>query len=179
MGPLVLRRGLAGAHPYAVKIHGSALEYTIRPDPERFLPYAREGLEGAAGVLVGSHAHGGAALGRCCRSTRERTRLGPPGVDVRPSVRRRPARHPAHLAALAAGSRARPRPAGAARPGPPEVLRALDPERDLIVSYVGKLIVSKGVDLLIAAWPLVRRRRCRRRGCAWWASAPTARPWRA
>ena len=26
---------------------------------------------------------------------------------------------------------------------------------DHIVSYVGKLIVSKGVDLLFAAWPLV------------------------
>ena len=31
----------------------------------------------------------------------------------------------------------------------------LDPRRDRIVSYVGKLIVSKGVDLLLAAWPLV------------------------
>src|SRR5918999_1356937 len=34
-------------------------------------------------------------------------------------------------------------------------LRSLDPERDRIVSFVGKLIVSKGVDLLLAAWPLV------------------------
>ena len=34
-------------------------------------------------------------------------------------------------------------------------LRSLDPSRDRIVSFVGKLIVSKGVDLLIAAWPLV------------------------
>src|SRR4030095_13858481 len=35
------------------------------------------------------------------------------------------------------------------------VLRALYLSRDRIVSYVGKLIVSKGVDLLLAAWPLV------------------------
>ncbi len=34
-------------------------------------------------------------------------------------------------------------------------MRALDPERDRIVSFVGKLIVSKGVDLLLAAWPSV------------------------
>jgi glycosyltransferase involved in cell wall biosynthesis len=34
-------------------------------------------------------------------------------------------------------------------------LRQLDPRRDRIVSYLGKLIVSKGVDLLLAAWPLV------------------------
>ena len=40
-------------------------------------------------------------------------------------------------------------------PGAAEALRALDPARDRIVSYVGKLIVSKGVDLLLAAWPLV------------------------
>ena len=39
--------------------------------------------------------------------------------------------------------------------GSPEVLRELDLSRDRIVSYVGKLIVSKGVDLLLAAWPLV------------------------
>jgi glycosyltransferase involved in cell wall biosynthesis len=39
--------------------------------------------------------------------------------------------------------------------GSPEVLRLLDPSRDRIVSYVGKLIVSKGVELLLAAWPLV------------------------
>src|SRR5205085_1286873 len=30
-----------------------------------------------------------------------------------------------------------------------------DPGADRLVAYVGKLIVSKGVDLLIAAWPLV------------------------
>ncbi len=42
-----------------------------------------------------------------------------------------------------------------ARRAPPEALRTLDPGRDRIVSFVGKLIVSKGVDLLLAAWPLV------------------------
>src|SRR5687768_8172344 len=54
MGPVVLARGLAEAGvPYAVKIHGSALEYTVKPHP-RFKPYAREGLERAGGILVGS-----------------------------------------------------------------------------------------------------------------------------
>ena len=42
--------------------------------------------------------------------------------------------------------------------GAADALRALDPDKDRIVSYVGKLIVSKGVDLLMAAWPLVHRR---------------------
>src|SRR5437764_4928092 len=31
MGPVVLARALGGGLPYAVKIHGSALEYTLRP----------------------------------------------------------------------------------------------------------------------------------------------------
>ena len=54
MGPVILARGLRGEVPYAVKIHGSALEYTVKPQPERFLGPAREGLAGASAVLVGS-----------------------------------------------------------------------------------------------------------------------------
>ena len=37
-------------------------------------------------------------------------------------------------------------------------LARLDPERDRLVAFVGKLIVSKGCDLLLAAWPLVLER---------------------
>ena len=51
MGPAILAR--ADVAPFAAKIHGSALEYTVKPHP-RFLPYADEGMEAAAGVLVGS-----------------------------------------------------------------------------------------------------------------------------
>jgi len=40
----------------------------------------------------------------------------------------------------------------------PDALAGLDPEREPIVVYVGKLIVSKGVDLLLAAWPRVLAR---------------------
>ncbi|MBA3326943.1 MAG: glycosyltransferase, partial [Solirubrobacterales bacterium] len=54
MGPAILARGLGGGVPYAVKVHGSALEYVVKRHPERFLPWAREGLAGARGVLVGS-----------------------------------------------------------------------------------------------------------------------------
>ena len=36
-----------------------------------------------------------------------------------------------------------------------EALGRLEPGRDRLVAFVGKLIVSKGIDLLIAAWPLV------------------------
>ncbi len=118
MGPAILAR--AGVAIYAAKIHGSALEYTVKPHP-RFRPYAEEGMDGAAGVLVGSR-HTGESLWNALPNLpnlRGKTRLGPPGVDTdafRPS-----------------GSR----------------------ERNL-VAFLGKLIASKGVDLLIAAWPLVR-----------------------
>src|SRR3954451_10270705 len=55
MGPVVLARALGDTGvPYAVKVHGSALEYTVKPNFERFGPYAREGLAGAQCVLVGS-----------------------------------------------------------------------------------------------------------------------------
>jgi glycosyltransferase involved in cell wall biosynthesis len=146
MGPVVLAR--AGVSPYAVKIHGSALEYTVRPNPDRFLPYALEGIRGAAGVLVGSQ-HTANSLVEVLAdepSLAERTRLGPPGVDVHEFRPREP-----DLEQLAS----RPAAAWGGEHGSAEVLRELDPSRDRIVSYVGKLIVSKGVDLLLAAWPLV------------------------
>jgi hypothetical protein len=52
MGPLILARAVRGEVPYAVKVHGSALEYTVKPEPrasrqlriiER-LPQARRGV---------------------------------------------------------------------------------------------------------------------------------------
>jgi glycosyltransferase involved in cell wall biosynthesis len=119
MGPVILAR--AGVAPYAAKIHGSALEYTVKPDLDRFGPYAEEGVAAANGVLVGSR-HTAESLWRAlpgmAPELEAKTRLGPPGVDT-------------------------------------EEFRPGGEERDPMVVYVGKLIVSKGVDLLIAAWPLV------------------------
>ena len=66
---------------------------------------------------------------------REKTRLGPPGVDIdefRP------------LEAGEGGPRTNTSPAGPPSPASRNVV------------FVGKLIVSKGVDLLLAAWPLVQ-----------------------
>jgi glycosyltransferase involved in cell wall biosynthesis len=152
MGPVILARGLAGRAPYAVKVHGSALEYTVRPHPERFLPYALEGVRGAEGVLVGSR-HTGESLWEVLAdepSLPQRTRLGPPGVDVhtfRPGT--------ADLPRLASRVGAADTAAWGGEEGAAEALLSLDPRTDRIVSFVGKLIVSKGVDLLLAAWPLV------------------------
>ncbi len=147
MGPVILARAFGGTVPYAVKIHGSALEYTVRPHPERFLPYALEGIRGANGVLVGSH-HTGESLFEVLAdepSLRARTRLGPPGVDVQTFRRREP-----NLGRLSANV-----VAWGGEEGASEVLKSLDLSTDRIVSFLGKLIVSKGVDLLFASWPLV------------------------
>ncbi|MET0817456.1 MAG: glycosyltransferase family 4 protein [Solirubrobacteraceae bacterium] len=164
MGPVILARALGEEVPYAVKIHGSALEYTVKPYP-RFMPFAKEGIRGARGVLAGSH-HTAASLWAALEEPglEERTRLGPPGVDVASFAPREPAAAVAGMAALAERlATMAPEPAtGSSFDRDPSeaaaALRGLDPGRDRIVAYVGKLIGSKGVELLLAAWPLVLAR---------------------
>jgi len=160
MGPVIMRRaGLA----YAVKVHGSALEYVVKPHPDRFLPYAREGLEGARTVLVGSLHTGQSLWDAVGGDVRERTRLGPPGVDIEQFGPRTPQAAADGLRALAQRLAAEA-PADDAAGGDAfaidhaaagRALGQLDALRDRLVAFTGKLIVSKGVDLLVAAWPLV------------------------
>jgi glycosyltransferase involved in cell wall biosynthesis len=165
MGPAILARALGGMVPYAVKVHGSALEYTVKPQPDRFLSFAREGLERASGVLVGSH-HTAASLWRALADPRleQRTRLGPPGVDVERFAPRSPAEALAGVERLAARLQASEQQPGAVSEDDAFArddraaglaLASLRPGEDRLVAFVGKLIVSKGVDLLLAAWPLV------------------------
>jgi glycosyltransferase involved in cell wall biosynthesis len=165
MGPVILARALADLDvPYAVKIHGSALEYTVKPQPERFGGYAREGLATARCVLVGS-LHTAESLWEAIGDAElvARTRLGPPGVDIA-EFAPRPAR-----AASAGVRRLAERLRSADAEGGGEsfardaneagrALERVDPGRDRLVAYTGKLIVNKGVDLLLAAWPLVLMR---------------------
>jgi glycosyltransferase involved in cell wall biosynthesis len=196
MGPAVLARALGDSVPYAVKIHGSALEYVVKPHP-RFLEWAREGLARARGVLVGSR-HTAESLWAAMNDPAlpARTRLGPPGVDV---ARFAPRADPApglaalrsRLAAAAAsgdspdrasapglGSPSAPGSGSPSAPGsgspdvpssfdrdPAEALAALESIEpgDRVVVFVGKLIGSKGVELLLAAWPLVLAREPRAR----------------
>jgi len=139
MGPAILAR--ADVAPFAAKIHGSALEYTVKPHP-RFLPYAEEGMNAAQGVLVGSR-HTAESLWQALpgiAGLREKTRLGPPGVDTeafRPRVLSRGERGLRAVHGLSS--------------------TPLTPRHPRRIVFVGKLIVSKGVDLLLAAWPLVHK----------------------
>jgi len=119
----------------------------------------------ARGVLVGSRHTAESLWAAVGDPTLEaRTRLGPPGVDVAAFGPREPEAAAAGLHALgqrlAAETPADAGAGGFARdPGAAAAaLAALQPGRDRLVAFVGKLIVSKGIDLLLAAWPLVLAR---------------------
>ena len=180
-GAAIGRRAL-GSGRYVAKIHGSDLEYAIRPQ-ERYRVLAREGLE-AARAVVGPSAE---VMARCAGLVPEMeglARVVPPGVDVA-AFRPRPrvaALHDvaARLAEDTATVGGRPSSLDA------EVERALEarddkgiralfdtydedvPEPDAaarlrrladrnvpIVGYLGKLIPQKGVELLLEAQPVL------------------------
>ena len=163
MGPVILAR--AGLR-FAIKVHGSDLSYVVKPHPERFVPYAREGTDAAAGILAGS-SHTAQVLYETVPDPglHERTRLGPPGVDVH---RFRPRQEPEAMRNLEqlAERLDSEKPAAAeskdsfGRDGP-AIATSLRgwAAGDARVLYVGKFLVSKGVDLLVAAWPLVHGER--------------------
>ena len=174
MGPLILARALAGTGvPYAVKIHGSALEYTVKPHP-RFLPAAREGLAPARGRARRVAPHGGEPVGRAGRARAWRTRPASARRASTSAASRRASRRRPRRASSGCAPRSR---SGGRRQAAPRRRRAaalssfsrsaaeaaaalgeLDPRRDRIVLFIGKLIASKGVELLLAAWPLVLAR---------------------
>ena len=120
MGPLILARALGGEVPYAVKIHGSALEYTVKPHP-RFMPFAPRG-SAARAACSSARATPRRACGRRWPSRSWRRARG----SARPAstsafAPREPAAAAAGLAALAErlGARRRRRPAGSlVRPRP-------------------------------------------------------------
>jgi glycosyltransferase involved in cell wall biosynthesis len=163
-GPAILARALGDRVPYAVKVHGSALEYVVKRAPERFGPLAREGLAPARAVLVGSR-HTAESLWAAMDDPAlpARTRLGPPGVEIelfRPRERAEAAAEVHAVAERLAASGAEGGASAFARDEPAvgRALASLRLEDGPHVVFVGKLIVSKGIDLLAAAWPLVLQR---------------------
>jgi glycosyltransferase involved in cell wall biosynthesis len=162
MGPVILARAGLG---YALKVHGSDLSYAVLPHLERFQSYALEAANGAAGILVGS-AHIAERLRQAVDvpEVNAKVRLGPPGVDTdrfQPvadeekqaqlhELAKRLARET--VAIEADEESAWDRDLAEAATAVEWFAESAGPR----VVLVGKLIVSKGVDLLVAAWPLVR-----------------------
>ncbi len=215
MGPLILARS---GIPFAAKVHGSALEYTVKPGIERFGPYAREGMGAARAVFVGSeHTKASLLAAMDDPALEAKVRMGPPGVDtelfapregetpeerLRAVVRRLRGQTPSggsgeggqtpsggSVGPSAGGLRGQTPAGGGQTPAgggqtpsgrtagsnadgsrgqtPSGSAWGRDPGRAAAalaafsqasgprVVFIGKLIVSKGIDLLLAAWPLV------------------------
>ena len=182
-GPLVARRALSGSGiPYASIVHGSCLQYVSRRSA-KYMDLTREGLEGAGEILALS-SHSAGTIEEDFPEMAGKTRDLPGGVDTdlfRPDALDRaalddldggPGRGPEQRAALvaavdraegvadladslktvAASYDARSHDSDAGE----RLASFLDGESPLVV-YLGKLIHSKGVHSLLAAFARTRR----------------------
>ena len=142
--------GAASGARYAVKAHGSELEYSMRGNPE-LGAWGRESLAGAAAVFVGSE-HIREVVEEVVGHV-ERVDEVPPGVDVelfRPEPREQA------LAGLVESTAADPPNPGNANErlpddGNAERFEAFFADAAPTVLYFGKLIYTKGVHLLLEA----------------------------
>jgi glycosyltransferase involved in cell wall biosynthesis len=135
---------------YAVKAHGSELEYAIRGNPE-LAAWAREALAGAAAVFVGSQ-HIRQVLEEVVGHV-DGVHEVPPGVDVEEF---RPEARDDALAALIGEARRDPPNPGNAEErlpdeGNAERLAVFFETDEPTVLYFGKLLYNKGVHLLLEA----------------------------
>jgi glycosyltransferase involved in cell wall biosynthesis len=142
--------GAATGAPYAVKAHGSELEYSLRGNAE-LAAWGRETLAGARAVYVGS-AHIRAVLEEVVGAV-ERVHEVPPGVDVhewRPQPRQQ-----ALAGLLEEARRDPPNPGNAEERLPDEGnadrLDAFLGGDEPTVVYFGKLLRNKGVHVLLEA----------------------------
>ena len=142
--------GQAVGGRYAVKAHGSELEYSMRGNAE-LSAWGQEALSAAAATIVGSD-HIREVVADVCGQT-ERVHEVPPGVDVELW---QPAPRKEALGALLAECRKDPPNPGNANERLPDEDNAerlgafLAGERPTVV-YFGKLIENKGVQVLLEA----------------------------
>jgi glycosyltransferase involved in cell wall biosynthesis len=142
--------GAASGSPYAVKAHGSELEYSMRGRPE-LGTWGKEVLEHATSVFVGS-AHIREVLEKVCGHV-DRVYEVPPGVDVE-EWRPRP-RDEALAGLLHEAWNDPPNPGNANERLPDEGnadrLAGFLAGNTPIVVYFGKLLRNKGVHVLLEA----------------------------
>ena len=142
--------GAATGAPFAVKAHGSELEYAMRGNPG-LAAWGRDSLRAARAVFVGS-AHIRRVLEDVCGHV-DRVHEVPPGVDIDDWV---PQERSAALAALLAEARRDPPNPGNAEERLPDdgnagrLERFLAGDRPTVV-YFGKLMRNKGVHVLLEA----------------------------
>lgn len=142
--------GAATGARYAVAVHGSELEYSMRGNAE-LSAWGAQVLGGAAAVIVGT-AHIRKALTEVCGPV-DRVHEVPPGVDV--ELWRPQSRAQALAALLEEARRDPPNPGNVNERLPDEgnadrLAQFLAGDRATIV-YFGKLIYNKGVHLLLDA----------------------------
>ncbi len=142
--------GVASGARFAVKAHGSELEYTMRDNPT-LAAWGRDSLRLAAATFVGS-AHVRRVLDEVCGPI-ERVHEVSPGVDI--DAWRPEPRATALASLLAEARRDPPNPANLDERLPDHenaerLERFLDGDRPTVV-YFGKLIRNKGVHLLLEA----------------------------
>jgi glycosyltransferase involved in cell wall biosynthesis len=142
--------GLASGAPYAVKAHGSELEYSMRGRPE-LEAWGATALAPARATFVGSE-HIRTVLAEVCGPV-ERVHEVPPGVDV--DLWQPEARDAALALLLEEARRDAPNPGNREERLPDEanadrLASFLAGEAPTVV-YFGKLIPQKGVDVLLAA----------------------------
>ncbi len=149
--------GAASGLPFAVKAHGSELEYSMRGDDE-LGRWGRESLAGAHAVFVGS-AHIRGVLEEIVGHV-DRVYEVPPGVDV-DAFRRADPRDALHrLVAEARRDPSNPENAEERLPDEGNAQRLgafLAAERPTVL-YFGKLLRNKGVHLLLEALERVAAR---------------------
>ena len=140
--------GASSGARYAVKAHGSELEYAMRGNPE-LQAWGRASLAHAAAVFVGSE-HIRRVLEEVVGHV-DNVHEVPPGVDV---DQFRPEPRVEALAALVEEARRDPPNDGNERlpdPGNAERLAGFLAEDEPTVVYFGKLLYNKGVHLLLEA----------------------------
>jgi glycosyltransferase involved in cell wall biosynthesis len=143
--------GAATGARYAVKAHGSELEYSVRGNAE-LAAWGREALAGAEAVFVGS-AHIREVLEDVVGHV-DRVHEVPPGVDI---DEWRPQPRDEALAGLVEEARRdRPNPGNANERLPDEgnaerLAGFLAEEEPPVVVYFGKLLYNKGVHVLLEA----------------------------